>query len=399
MRPRARPPPAGNAAATTPATPPPVPWFMDEQVVETPIETVAPTSDELLPPIAWLPPYLPATSDIPEELARLIDMCITGSLSALVARPAAIDDIDIEDWSERVRGSPLTVIKPMDRAQTVGEQGQDWIVVVQVRGSGIGTVRRVATDLGAYLKRTVPPAPTQPEAITLDAILGPAQVLGDSPAPDTKREPRPTGMSRIEHEVGHALPAWQIQKIALARKYPDGWSPMTKLSHEAQEGLRLLHAADPVRFDITVLSRRFRISPESVRRILKSKWRPTQEEAQRKNERAKTAYAAKRGTSREDEEMASLREGIDMEIGPRSPAPAVDDQGYEHEVRFEGLVSSADLAEGRRRQKSISSRGSGDWCLIDAGWCVVHVMTADARERYRLEDLWRHNGTNLTHLA
>ena len=369
---------------------------MDEEVVEAPIETVAPTHDEMLPPVAWLPPYLPATSDIPEELARLIDMCVTGSLSALVARPAAMDDIDIDDWSERIRGSPLAVLKPIDRAQTVGEQGQDWIVVVQVRGSGIGTVRRVATDLGAYLKRTIPPAPTQPEAVTLDAILGPVQVVGEGAAPETTREPRPAGLSRIEHEVGHTLPAWQVQKIALTRKYPDGWSPMTKLSHEAQEGLRLLHAADPARFDISVLSRRFRISPESVRRILKSRWRPTEEEAQRKNERARAAHAAKRGTTREDEEMASLREGIDMEIGPRPPAPAVVDQGYEHEVRFEGLVSSADLAEGRRRQKGVSSRGSGDWCLIDAGWCVVHVMTADARERYRLEDLWRHNGTNLT---
>lgn len=369
-------------------------------MVEAPIETVAPTSDEVVPQIAWLPPYLPATSDIPEALARLIDLCVTGSLSGLVARPAALDDIDVDDWSERIRGSPLAVIKPMDRAQTVGEEGPDWIVVVQVRGSGIGTVRRVSSDLGAYLKRTIPPAPTSPEDITLDAILGPAQVQDDKAMIGTKPTPRPAGISRIEHEMGRPLPAWQVQKLALARKYPDGWSPMTKLSHEAQEGLRLLHAADPTRFDISVLSRRFRISPESVRRILKSKWRPTEAEAQRKNERARKAYIASHGSSREDEEMALLRNGVEMDIPPRSPVSSVgEDQGYEHEVRFEGLVSSADLAEGRRRQKGISSRGSGDWCLIDAGWCVVHVMTAAARERYRLEDLWRRNGTDLSHLA
>ena len=58
-------------------------------------------------------------------------------------------------------------------------------------------------------------------------------------------------------------------------------------------------------------------------------------------------------------------------------------------VRVEGLVSSADLAKEGRRAKSGASRGSGDWCLIDAGWCVVHVMTSDARERYRIEELWK----------
>ena len=85
-----------------------------------------------------------------------------------------------------------------------------------------------------------------------------------------------------------------------------------------------------------------------------------------------------------------------MNAEPRqtSPEMSVVDPSYEHPVRMEGLVSSADLAGGRRRQKSIASRGSGDWCLIDAGWCVVHVMTAKAREHYRLEDMWRYNGTS-----
>lgn len=235
------------------------------------------------------------------------------------------------------------------------------------------------------LKHTRPPAPTPAAELTLDDFLGAPEVV------EEPRGERPAGLSRIEHELGTELPAWKIQEIALSRKFPDGWTPSTKLSHEAQHGLRLLHASDPERFDISVLSRRFRISPESVRRILKSRWRPSPEEAERQNRRAKALEASRNEPlSREQEELAALRGDVPLEPAHR---PEAAHDAYEHPVRFEGLVSSADLAVGRARQKSVASRGSGDWCLVDAGWCVVHVMTESARARYRIEDLWRHNGT------
>lgn len=380
-------PPAPEASTSTA-----VPWFMDEEVIDAEAPPPEPSPD-VLPPIVWLPSYIPATSDIPEQLAQLIDMCVSGSLSALVARPAEPDDIDVDDWSERVRGSPLAVIKPMNRSETVGVEGQDWIVVVQVRGTGVGTVRRVASDITTYLKHTRPPASIAPEEIALDAILGPAQIVNETKDEEkVERGPRPPGVSRIEHELGQRLPPWQIQKLALARKYPDGWAPMSKLSHEAQHGLRLLHAADPDRFDVATLGKRFRISPESVRRILRSKWRPTEEAAQRQNMRARQQHV-KGAWQREADEIAALRESLSVETEPPRTAKAAPlDTSFEHPVRVEGLVTSADLAQGRRRQKSVASRGSGDWCLIDAGWCVVHVMTAAAREHYRLEDMWRKNG-------
>ena len=114
--------------------------------------------------------------------------------------------------------------------------------------------------LTLQLKHTRPPvSDTQQPGLSLDDLLGPAEVVGDAP----------------EAERQQHLPPWQVQKIALSRKFPDGWSPMTRLSREAQDGLRLLHAADPERFSVDVLSRRFRISVESVRRILKSRWQPS----------------------------------------------------------------------------------------------------------------------------
>lgn len=218
--------------------------------------------------------------------------------------------------------------------------------------------------------------------MSLDAILGPPEEVGPAAAaPSAPAPPRPE---------------WEIQKLALARKFPDGWAPMKKLSHEAQDGLRLLHRANPERFSVPVLARRFRLSPESVRRILKSKWRPTEAEAQRQNERAQRAeMAARHGAHTEEAaEIAALRDGVPLDVAPRTPAPSVRAAAHEHPVRFEGLVSSADLADGKKRGKGAAARGSGDWCLIDAGWCVVHVVTGAARERLRLEELWRRQGAS-----
>ncbi|WFD32492.1 asparagine--tRNA ligase [Malassezia sp. CBS 17886] len=393
---RARPPPGPADAAPKHATP----WFMQETVVEGPAvpDTSAPAS-----PIAWIPAYTPSTCVVPDGLAHMLDMLVTGSLRALVAAPTPAEHVDESSWGAFVRAAPIAVIRPMGAA---AETAEDWIIVVQVRGNSVGTVRRVASELGGYLRHTAPPrADADATPVSLDALLGKPVVVQDgNEAPAAPKGPRPAGMSRIEHEAGRPLPPWQVQKMALANKFPDGWTPMTKLSHEAQDGVRLLHDADPARFSVRVLSERFRISPESVRRILKARWRPSEAAAERQNRRANTleeARGAARGTAaREQDELAALRgeeparghDACEPVVVPARAAGAPPRTAHEQPVRFEGLVSNADLAAGRQRQKGVASRGSGDWCLIDAGWCVVHVMTVDARARYRLEDIWRDNG-------
>ncbi|KAI8456707.1 hypothetical protein BY996DRAFT_6953932 [Phakopsora pachyrhizi] len=69
-------------------------------------------------------------------------------------------------------------------------------------------------------------------------------------------------------------PDWLIQKEALKRNFPDGWNPPKKISRPSMTLLRTLHSQDPARFSLPVLSDRFKISPEAVRRILRSKWEP-----------------------------------------------------------------------------------------------------------------------------
>lgn len=78
---------------------------------------------------------------------------------------------------------------------------------------------------------------------------------------------------------------WQIQKEALQRKFPEGWNPYRKLSPDAIDGIRQLHAVAPDQFTTPVLAEQFKVSPEAIRRILKSKWRPTEQEAEDRRQR------------------------------------------------------------------------------------------------------------------
>ncbi|EPE07401.1 rrg9 chagb ame full required for respiratory growth protein mitochondrial flags precursor [Ophiostoma piceae UAMH 11346] len=66
--------------------------------------------------------------------------------------------------------------------------------------------------------------------------------------------------------------AWMAQKQALKEKFPEGWKPRKKLSPDALEGIRALNRQLPETYTTAVLAQHFEISPEAVRRILKSKW-------------------------------------------------------------------------------------------------------------------------------
>ncbi|KAL8748234.1 MAG: hypothetical protein Q9184_007481 [Pyrenodesmia sp. 2 TL-2023] len=73
--------------------------------------------------------------------------------------------------------------------------------------------------------------------------------------------------------------AWQIQKDALKTKFcAEGWAPRKRLSPDALEGIRALHAQFPEKYTTPVLADQFEVSAEAIRRILKSKWRPNDEE-------------------------------------------------------------------------------------------------------------------------
>lgn len=79
---------------------------------------------------------------------------------------------------------------------------------------------------------------------------------------------------------------WQTQKKALSEKFgPTGWLPRKRLSPDALEGIRALHAQYPDKFTTPILADQFKVSPEAIRRILKSKWRPKDEEEEKRRRR------------------------------------------------------------------------------------------------------------------
>ncbi|KAL1792787.1 hypothetical protein ACET3X_009294 [Alternaria dauci] len=81
-------------------------------------------------------------------------------------------------------------------------------------------------------------------------------------------------------------PAWAVQKEALKEKLGGAaWNPRKRLSPDTMEGIRHLHMTQPDKFTTPVLAQHFKISPEGIRRILKSKWRPSDEEYEERMER------------------------------------------------------------------------------------------------------------------
>ncbi|CUS13054.1 unnamed protein product [Tuber aestivum] len=93
---------------------------------------------------------------------------------------------------------------------------------------------------------------------------------------------------RLQHFVATTprseLEDWQVQKAALQKKFGMAWAPRKKLSPKARDWVKELHCSVP---ELTTqkLSEIFRVSPDAIRRILKSKWTPSPEEAQDRERR------------------------------------------------------------------------------------------------------------------
>ena len=98
--------------------------------------------------------------------------------------------------------------------------------------------------------------------------------------------------------------AARLHRERMKNSFPEGWSPPHKLSRQAMDGLRVLHMHDPETFSTPLLAERFRVSPEAIRRILRSKWEPSPEQRARllrRELREKQAWIeAKRVAEREE---------------------------------------------------------------------------------------------------
>ena len=171
-------------------------------------------------------------------------------------------------------------------------------------------------------------------------------------------------------ERNRNLDTWTVQKNALQEKFGEqNWNPRKRISPDALAGIRALHAKAPETYSTAVLAEHFKVPPEAIRRILKSKWQPNEEEAEDRRERWE-----KRGEKKWTE-MAELgikppkkwRERGVGKVGPgevppwRQPGKA--GERWIESTDADGFVVAGDqhadeLAEGRREDEDdgIASR-------------------------------------------
>ncbi|KAG6820269.1 hypothetical protein H0H93_003099 [Arthromyces matolae] len=153
----------------------------------------------------------------------------------------------------------------------------------------------------------------------LEGIPRPRSILDDDDAPvdlsednDAVNGARPgTPPLHLREPPKKPTPALhQAHRETLKKNFPGGWNPPRKVSREAMQGIRQMHRLEPEKFSTPVLAEKFKISPEAVRRILKSKWEPSREKRVKIAERErneKMEYLSSRRIA-ERTEARTLRE-------------------------------------------------------------------------------------------
>ena len=148
---------------------------------------------------------------------------------------------------------------------------------------------------------------------------------------DREQWDRIEGAKKVEgnNSEERDLPDWRKHRNRLKERFPEGWAPPKRISREAMDLLRTLHQVDSVGNSVPVLADKFRISPEAVRRVLKSRFELGREEREkregkRREERMRqttessggeAAWSGDRGRERGEMERlrSRRREGRDEE--------------------------------------------------------------------------------------
>ncbi|KAJ7254402.1 Neugrin-domain-containing protein [Mycena haematopus] len=178
----------------------------------------------------------------------------------------------------------------------------------------------------------------------LDDDSTPVDLSEDNDAVDgiRPRKPKPETLQRTPSE-------WKTHRASLKESFPDGWDPPRKLSREAMDGLRQLHRVDPETFTTPVLAERFRVSPEAVRRILKSRWTPPPERRTKMIKKAAEAKAQFLSLSALKERMEARR--VMQSRDDMHAAKRVD------ELELDGEQDAEDESrEGGHRHRGIHAR-------------------------------------------
>lgn len=141
--------------------------------------------------------------------------------------------------------------------------------------------------------------------------------------------------------------------MAVKDAHPGGWSPPKKLSREAMDGLRIMHAQNPDVFTTPILAEKFRISPEAVRRILKSKWEPTRERRQKLAMREKMEVQDRHLMERVEETRSKIEVILEKKAADEEESElywSKQDPQTRHEAERQRFASRRPELRDRRQQ-------------------------------------------------
>ncbi|GAA5898802.1 hypothetical protein JCM8208_005400 [Rhodotorula glutinis] len=154
------------------------------------------------------------------------------------------------------------------------------------------------------------------------------------------------------------VPAWRKHQTAMRTKFPAGWSPPKRLSREAMDLVRTLARSDPAQYSVARLAERFKVSPEGIRRILKSNFELPADERVKREARRKEARA-----------RISAGEGRDEGEGEQGASVQEQAQGKAPAWGGDVAAERRELRQLRAGQSQAPKRGEQrEWGADDERW-------------------------------
>ncbi|CAG8448822.1 17262_t:CDS:2 [Acaulospora morrowiae] len=135
------------------------------------------------------------------------------------------------------------------------------------------------------------------------------ELINKRALPRERKQPKDTRIKQIDRENlfttleslpknydpdwrAKTMPGWLKHKYAIMERTGFGkWDPKKKVPREVMEKIRALHEQAPEENNSKTLSQQFKISPEAVRRILKSKWIPDSMKLERQKRKFEEKFA------------------------------------------------------------------------------------------------------------
>lgn len=153
---------------------------------------------------------------------------------------------------------------------------------------------------------------------------------------------------------GASVPEWKKRAIATKARY-GAWNPTHKLLRDQMANVRLLKEQAPS-MTTADLAGHFGVSPEAIRRILRSKWGPSEAAAERMDRRAaerKQQSVAQRSALSDDIQRARARMsyGKSIELADLDRAATVKSFKRDGKVLYDSSVSHSFYKNPKRRDR------------------------------------------------